>query len=113
MALHACVEAITEGHHVMYIDLEDHPSSVFARMLTLGADKEDVRARFHYVNPENPMGIDDWDVIERNIKRDNIAIVVIDSIGELLSVIERSAARIRGTSTSPRAGASRAPTARR
>lgn len=86
VALHACVEAITEGHHVMYIDLEDHPSSVFARMLTLGADKEDIRARFHYVNPENPMGIDDWDVIERNIKRDNIAIVVIDSIGELLSM---------------------------
>lgn len=28
VALHACVEAITEGHHVMYIDLEDHPSSL-------------------------------------------------------------------------------------
>lgn len=86
VALHTCAEAINDGHHVIFIDLEDHPESTFGRMLALGCAKEVIAERFHYMRPHAPLELEFWDHLERCIRRDNIAIVVIDSIGELMAL---------------------------
>lgn len=86
VALHACVEAMNDGHHVMFIDLEDHPGSTISRLRALGCADDTILERFHYVHPNAPLTIESWEVLERNIQTHNIAMVVIDSIGELMSL---------------------------
>ena len=86
VALHTCAEAIASGLHAMFIDLEDHPSSTVSRLLDLGCERDAILERFHYVRPGAPMTIDSWDVLERNIRKWDVALVVIDSIGELLAL---------------------------
>lgn len=86
VALHTCAEAIKQGLHVMFIDLEGNPASIVGRLKALECSRDEIVERFHYVRPGSPMTIDSWDVLERNIHRWDIALVVIDSIGELLSM---------------------------
>lgn len=86
VALHACVEAMNDGHHVMFIDLEDHPGSTVARLQALGCANDIILERFHYKRPGAPMTIESWARLERQIAKQSIALVVIDSIGELMSL---------------------------
>lgn len=86
VALHTCAEAIKDGHHVIYIDLEDHPDSIVGRLKALDVDGQDILERFHYIQPQQPFTPEVGDRLDYLIKRDNIALVVIDSIGELLSL---------------------------
>lgn len=86
VALHTCAEAIAAGHHVLFIDLEDHPGSTAARLLGLGADREDIRQRFHYVKPKQPMSAEAMAYIEGKIRSLGIMLVVFDSVGELMAL---------------------------
>lgn len=86
VALHTCAEAIQDGHHIIYIDLEDHPDSIVGRLKALGVDGADILDRFHYIQPAGPFDVLVGDRLDWLIRRDNIALVVIDSIGELLSL---------------------------
>ncbi len=50
--------ALTEmdrGNHVVYIDFEDDEGSITNRLLILGAQRELIRAQFHYVRPEESL----------------------------------------------------------
>ncbi len=86
VALHTCAEAIKQGLHVLFIDLEGNPASIVGRLQALECSREDILERFHYVRPGSAMTIDSWDVLERNIREWDVALVVIDSIGELLAL---------------------------
>ena len=86
VALHTCAEAIRDGHHVIYIDLEDHPDSIVGRLKALAVDGPDILERFHYIQPAQPFTPEVGDRLDYLIRRDDIALVVIDSIGELLSL---------------------------
>lgn len=86
VALHACAQAIKAGLHVLYIDLEDHPDSVVGRLRTLGCSDDEIRTCFHYVNPAGPFTDRSWDYLERKVLELGIVLIVIDSIGELLSL---------------------------
>lgn len=86
VALHTCAEAVRDGHHVIFIDLEDHPDSIVGRLKTLGVDGADILERFHYIQPPGPFNDAVGAHLDQLIRRDNIALVVIDSIGELLSL---------------------------
>lgn len=86
VALHTCHEAIQQGHHVLYIDLEDHPASIVARMIALGTTRQQIRDQFHYIRPDRPMSATAIERIEQQIRDLNIVVIVIDSIGELMAL---------------------------
>lgn len=85
VALKSCAEAITV-EHVIFVDLEDHADTVVARLRALGASDEDIRERFHYVKPDRPMGPEAMEYLERQIVALGVGLVVIDSVGELMSL---------------------------
>lgn len=86
VALHTCAEAIKQGLHVMFIDLEGNPASIVGRLLALDCGRDVILEHFHYVRPGSAMSIDSWEIVEANIRRWDVALVVIDSIGELLAL---------------------------
>lgn len=86
VALQACVEMIAAGCHVIFVDLEDHATSTIARMRALGATDEDLRERFHYVKPDRPMSPEAMEYLEAKVVELEVALVVIDSVGELMSL---------------------------
>lgn len=55
-ALSACLDEINADHHVLYVDFEDDEGGLVSRLLTMGANRDDVRAAFHYIRPEDPLG---------------------------------------------------------
>lgn len=55
MVLQAIVE-LKRGNAVAYIDFEDDEGGVVSRLLALGAKREDIRDRFAYLRPEQPIG---------------------------------------------------------
>lgn len=86
VALHTCAEAIKDGHHVLFIDLEDHAGSTVARLKALGCSDDEILERFHYSRPQGAMTDIAMGYLERKIAQLNIALIVIDSIGELLAM---------------------------
>jgi hypothetical protein len=48
----ACVDVLNAGGHVVYLDHESDAVSVAHRMIALGASRDDLETRFHYLNPE-------------------------------------------------------------
>ncbi len=55
-ALAACLDEMQAGHHVVYADFEDDEGGMVGRLLTLGAHRDRIRERFHYLRPEGPLG---------------------------------------------------------
>lgn len=53
-ALMAVASELRDGRAVVFIDFEDDAPGVVGRLLALGANIDDVRARFAYVRPEDP-----------------------------------------------------------
>ena len=54
-AMIACVQVVRAGGNVLYVDFEDTADTVVSRLLALGAKPADVIARFHYIQPEEPI----------------------------------------------------------
>ena len=86
VALHTCAEAIQNGYHALYIDLEDHPGSIVGRLKALGCSGDEILERFHYIQPGKAMSIKAMAYVEHKIRTLDVALVVIDSIGELASL---------------------------
>jgi hypothetical protein len=86
VALHTCAEAMRAGHNVVYIDLEDHPGSTVARLKALGCTREEVTQQMHYIRPTGPLMPESMECLEQRIREHSIALVVIDSIGELMAL---------------------------
>jgi len=78
----ALIQAMRDGHHVGYLDFEDRPERVIARLLALGAYPDELVERFHYLtDPYDPGRIAEFvaDVVDLNL-----VIVVIDGIAQAL-----------------------------
>ena len=86
VALKACAETIAAGQHTIMIDLEDHATSTVARLRALGATDENIRERFHYVKPDRPLSPEAMEYLEQMVVELDVALVVIDSVGELMSL---------------------------
>lgn len=50
----AAVDVLKAGGHVVWLDFEDNAVNVGHRLMALGADRESIVTRFHYVRPEGP-----------------------------------------------------------
>ena len=55
VALLAVAQAIERGETVLYIDLEDYPDTIYARLLALGCGTEHLAERLAYVRPESAL----------------------------------------------------------
>jgi hypothetical protein len=84
-ALYAAAQVLARGGVVVYVDLEDSPADLLARLLALGVAPNEIAERFRYVQPDQAFeaGADGFLAM---IDRDRPELVVIDSTGESLSI---------------------------
>lgn len=85
IALHACLEQIRNGHHVIYVDMEDHPTTIVHRLKLLGATPQQGQ-NFHYIRPETPNTEEAHHHITQIINTHNPTLIVLDSYGEALAL---------------------------
>lgn len=87
LALSAVLDELAASRHVVYLDFEDDEGGIVGRLLTLGADREVLAERFHYVRPEDPLGSgihrDDLEQIMRDCRP---SLAIIDGITEALTM---------------------------
>lgn len=86
VALLTAVQVMQQGGHVVYIDLEDHPASIVARLRALGATDHHILHRFVYIRPEARFSDTAATYLTDLITREATTLVVIDSIGELMAL---------------------------
>lgn len=90
-ALLACVQAVNDGHHVLYIDFEDTAPTVVQRLIQLGARPDAVLDRFTYISPADPLvwhdkvtasSLEFTEVLERH----DYALGIIDGVTEAMVI---------------------------
>jgi hypothetical protein len=84
LALRASADQLAAGEHIVYIDFEDGPATIVARLLALGADREAIRERFHYVRPDEPLGDKALADVEALVGL-GPSLVVLDGVTEALA----------------------------
>ncbi len=80
LAAAGCV--LEAGGCVLFIDPEDHPQRIVARLLALGVDREAIRARFYYLHDPDDVAIakaQQWADIHAP------ALVILDGLAESLA----------------------------
>lgn len=82
LALAHCAEVMAQGSAVVFVDYEDTPAAIVARLVALGVPGATIREHFHYVRPDGEV---DAATVERIVAL-RPALVVIDSVGESLAV---------------------------
>ncbi len=85
IVLLAALEVLRLGAAVLYLDFEDTAKGILGRLLALGADPADVRARFGYVQPSGGFGPTERVELERLLGRLNPDLIVIDGVAEALA----------------------------
>jgi hypothetical protein len=96
IALYVCIQEMNKGERVMYLDLEDEPVNTLSRMQLLGAAADDLRLRFSYVRPEDPLepmqlnrwgqaiatdkGRENWNVFQRALEEKDPTLIVLDGM---------------------------------
>ena len=85
VALHACTQQVTTGHHVCYFDLEDDAPEIVARLLHLGASPLDILERFHYVRPDDPLDPSATAKAVALATTHQAALAIIDGVTEALT----------------------------
>lgn len=76
-------DELDAGNSVVYVDFEDDEGGIVGRLLTLGAERLDLAARFHYVKPDDAIGsgihADDLDQLLRDVRP---TLAVVDGVTE-------------------------------
>lgn len=85
VALAAVAELITAGCDVVYIDLEDTPAGLVARLLLLGLSPDQIRDHLHYIQPDTAWTPTAQAALAALIDRYSVAFVVLDSTGEAMA----------------------------
>lgn len=85
LALAAVAELVLAGRHVIYIDLEDTPAGLIARLLLLGLTRTQIATCVHYVQPDVAWTPTAQATIAAVIDRNDAALVVLDSTGEAMA----------------------------
>lgn len=86
VALHACAERMLSGAGAIYIDLEDHPRSIVARLRQLGVPREAIERHFVYVRPEIGGVAAATTAVGQLVAEHKAEIVVLDSLGEAMAL---------------------------
>lgn len=86
VAIAACAQVLDDGGHVLYVDLEDHAATLTRRLLDLGVDRASIIDGFHYVQPELAYGTAASEHLEGLVADLDVALVVIDSVGEAMAL---------------------------
>ena len=74
----ACLQAITRGEHVVYLDYEDIAATTVTRLMALGATPEAVLRYMHYMQPT-----------EATFTRSQAGVRYTPAFGELHTIIDR------------------------
>lgn len=84
LALLACAQVLKAGGRVLYIDLEDGPDGITARLLALGVTATALAERFDYRRPAGPLD----GAIREHLAGDVTAtvLVVVDACTEAMSL---------------------------
>lgn len=86
-ALSAALDELAADHHVVYLDFEDDEGGIVGRLMNLGADRDGLAQRFHYLRPEDPLGTgihrDDLDQLLGDCKP---TLAVLDGVTEAMTL---------------------------
>lgn len=86
-ALLACLEEIRAGRNVVFLDFEDIPQNVVARLLSMGASVDVLRSHFSYVGPDTPLGPVERDELFGLLDRVTPSLIVVDGVNAAMTLI--------------------------
>lgn len=84
----AMAQILEDGGNVAYIDFEDHPSSIKARLQALGVPTEVINDpnRFAYIRPDEPLQDDQRAELFAALETIKPALVVVDGVSEAMNL---------------------------
>lgn len=82
LAMLAGRQVLAAGGSVVYIDHEDAPRPVVARLRAIGIDDRSICERFHYIRPDEPIKPADLDAIAAL----NPRLIVVDGVNEAMGL---------------------------
>lgn len=84
-AIAAITQHIQAGNQAAFIDLEDHPGKLVARLKSFGLTNNQIETQFHYLRPNN---LDYTTAITttQHLANQGVDLIVIDSYGEMLGL---------------------------
>jgi hypothetical protein len=85
IALTAATQQLNTGHHIAYIDLEDHPQTITERLTALGTKPHQAN-QIHYIRPETRNPDEAHHHITQLIHTHNPTLLILDSYGEALAL---------------------------
>jgi hypothetical protein len=83
LALLAALEVLRRGDVVVWIDFEDSPRALAARLLSLGAGGDEIAASFRYLQPDEPLTA--ATEIDLRLELYGAALVVVDAANEAMA----------------------------
>lgn len=83
LALHAAQQVMEDGGEVWFLDYEDDERAIVQRLLAIGVDRETIRQRFHYLNPEGRFTDKTYARLRDRLPR--VRMVVVDATTEALA----------------------------
>lgn len=85
LALILVLQELNRGNHAVYLDFEDEAAGVVGRLLSMGANMDDLLERFHYIRPEEELStVDLMDLKEVLTLGPTLA--VVDGVTEGMSM---------------------------
>lgn len=86
VALQAAAELILGDQHVIWVDLEDGPTTIITRLRVLGVPDHVTSHYLIYLRPDRKASPQALDLVDGYIATYQAALVVIDSVGELIAL---------------------------
>lgn len=86
VALQAVAELVLADEFVIWVDLEDGPNTIITRLRTLGVPDPHITHYVIYLRPDRRAGVPALELVDTYIADHQPALIVIDSIGELISL---------------------------
>lgn len=83
-AQHLSVQHIAAGDNILYLDFEDGPAAVTARLIAFGASIDHIRDRFHYHQITNSWSVEALLVVEAALVATSYTLAVLDGITEAM-----------------------------
>jgi len=87
VALHAIQQALARGDTVLYIDFEDYPDTIYARLKLLGLNRTQLAPdRFAYIRPDHGLDEPGRHALGNTVTHLNPDLVVLDGITGAMSL---------------------------
>lgn len=85
LALDACAERLHAGEAALYIDFEDDPASLVARLQALGVEAGAIAERFIYLRPDDALSPVAHAQLDRILTEHRPSIAIIDGVTEAMA----------------------------